>query len=50
MKTKERGSTRNPVAVDWENREVHELGAQYLHFSDSILGLLDVILRRIRAY
>ena len=44
VKTKKRGSTRNPVAVDWKDREVQELGLHDSHFRDGILGVLEAML------
>ena len=41
-------STRNPVAGDWENREGYELVLQDLHFSNSILGVLEAMLGCVR--
>ena len=49
VKNEELKSTRNPVAVDWEDREVHTLGLEDFHFSGSILGVLEAILVRVSA-
>ena len=48
VRTEERGSTRNPVAGDWENREGYELVLQDLHFSNGILGVLEAMLGCVR--